>query len=183
MKSTLAKLLTTAAVAGLGMVVVPQANATILQFVGATMTDGGTITGWFDYDPVLDTVGAVVISTTPGGAITSPLAYTTGTYISPTRIDFGGGGGDPHGLAIEIMPPFAPATWDDLALGVVTSVTIKPSFSPFLAPSNEYVTPPGGTQLRGVSGGIIVPEPSTYAMVAGLGMVAFGAYRRLSRKA
>lgn len=189
MKHTLGKLFTTAAVAGLGLTL-PSANAALLSFSAATMTDGGTIIGSFDY--TAGTFSSINVTTTAGSAVGNTQTYTSVSGQGASTVTFTGtssaGAGWTPMLYIEIVAPTipaaGPATWVAFESGLITSATLKVSVSPFLVTSNESLTDPNaGTQLRGVSGGVIIPEPSTYAMIAGLGMVAFAAYRRMGSKA
>ena len=166
----------------------PSANAVILQFTTASLTDGGAITGTFEYLGG-GTFGTVNFTTGPGSAVTGNQAYTIGDGSSaPSVLYFYTTIAFPNPGAAELsLQLVGPDDWEDtVAAAPGASFTIKArTKSPYTVPSSEYVAQSGGDQTRGVQGGFVtvVPEPSTYAMVAGLGMVAFGLYRRFGQKA
>lgn len=166
-----------AAVIGAGMSLSSAAHAITMTFDAAALSDGGIISGTFDY--VGGAVSGLTVTTSAGSQVTFAQTYTTGTQTAADTISFAGT--STSGGTAQLVILLSGATFADLEAQTITSATISPSSAPFFSPSNEFVGTGSGSQLRGVTGGVItVPAPAPIPLpagapllIAGLGGLAF----------
>jgi hypothetical protein len=170
----LPKLLVAATAAGLGVA----ANAAIMYFDTTTTSDGATVVGNFDYTGGV--VSSVNFTSSAGSVVTGVHGYGTGVVNGTDDvITFTSSSGP--GTATLVVGLAGGDTFSDIELGNVPFGTIILGSIP--NPSYEVVDlGPGNGQFRTLTGGlIIVPEAESYALFAGLGMLAFGAFRRFQK--
>lgn len=145
------------------------ASAVTMSFVGAAMTDGGSISGSFDYTGGV--VSAVNVVTTPGTAVTATQAYTSGSYTVTAgvldTIVFGGTSDGPGTPAFSIVLNFGD-TFAALETGLISSAAISTSLS------DETISVSGGGQFREVEGGFVVADLSPVPLPAGAPLLVAG---------
>lgn len=165
------------AIAALGFIASTSGSpAAVIEYTleNVTFDDGGTATGTFGFDTILDSVVSVNITTTGGSKLSGA------TYTVPT--DY-------------LVDPATYATTSDPAFSFVTAVTPPPAVAPGLALQFENSLALGGVDpiaigevyasyecincspYRDVTGGdaTAVPEPLSIALfgagIAGLGLI------------
>ena len=172
-----------AAIVTAGLALSSAANAVTLSFTGATLSDGGTITGTFDY--VGGIVSNVDIETDAGTVLTFEQTYTSGTEIDSSSIEFSGTSTAPGSFDVFLFIALDGNTFADLENGTATSATILTG----RRGSEEEINSTSGGQFRGVTGGLIVADPTPAPvplpagaplLIAGLGGLALLRKKRAS---